>query len=102
MLPNIIDSVGFGSSHFDFNNASASYVLSRLMRGVLNKFNKELDCVVYVIKKSRLTNATYPVHKHISKDSTDKDEQRNNPFIQRISIESVSFMTYEFECQCLR
>ena len=107
---NIIDSIGFGSPDFD-----ASYILAQ-MRGVLNKVNNELDCVVYVIKKGRLTNETYQfirtfqqeVFKGTSKYNSvlvvnkcekgwvEKDAQRANPFMQ-LMLESVNFVTYELD-----
>ena len=49
----IIDSIGFGSMEFN-----AAYILDQ-MRSVFARVNFEIDCVMYVIGKGRLTNETY-------------------------------------------
>ena len=94
----IVDTIGFGSLEFD-----ASYVLGE-MRKALRQVDFSIDCVVFVIKKGRLTNETFQfirtfqqeVLRNASRANSvllvnrcdkgwlSRPGQLNNPFVQQI------------------
>ena len=106
----IIDSIGFGSNEF-----SSEYVLER-MREAMNKVDNEIDCVMYVFEKGRLTNETYQFisvfQNEVMKKKTKynamlivnkcekgwlaKPEQQNNEVLQAI-LDSVNNLSYELD-----
>ena len=106
----IIDSIGFGSMEFN-----AAYILDQ-MRSVFARVNFEIDCVMYVIGKGRLTNETYQfvrtfqeeVMRHKARFNSilvvnrcqkgwlDKEAQRRNPYMQ-LMLASVNRVSYELD-----
>ena len=106
----VIDSIGFGSNEFN-----SAYVLDQ-MRTALNTVDNQIDCIVYVTEKGRLTNETYQFVRLFQEEVMNnkakqnsmllvnkcepgwlaKEAQQKEPHIQHL-LASVNHLAYEFD-----